>query len=135
MSNMYLHVLMPPLLAYMCYYPKCLKTIRMNGLKSRAAGRHTLSNSPTGKWENVAWAPLFRTECKWMSQGTQVYPPYSLHVPSLPLLHIHMTGLQSFLQHPFPSAHSDLCCLQQNDITKAQSESWAGDTEAQTGWI
>lgn len=49
--------------------------------------------------------------------------------------HSHVSGLQSCLQHPFPSAHSDLCSLRQNDIMRAQSESWAGDPEAQTGWI
>lgn len=66
------------------------------------------------------------------STGLLYRPPCALP-PST--AHSHASGLQSCLQHPFPSAHSDLCSLQQNDITRAQSESWAGDTEGRTGWI
>lgn len=87
----YLHVLMPHMYFYMYYHPKFLK---MNGLKSRAEGRHMLSSLSSGKWENVASAPLFWPEYKWISQRTQGFPlqAYSigLHVPCLPLLHIHM---------------------------------------------
>lgn len=37
----------------MCYTQMLANPIRMTGLKPKAVGRNILSNSPSGKWENV----------------------------------------------------------------------------------
>lgn len=108
---------------------------RMNGVKSRAIGRHILSNLPSGTWESVLSAHESGQNAIRFHRP-QVYPFYSFHVPCFPLLNIHTwVACNPSFQHPFPSAHSDLCSFQQNDITRAQSESRAGNREARIGWI
>lgn len=126
---------MPHLYSYMCYYPKCLKTIRMNGLKSRAAGRHVLSNS-----SSVSWRMWQGPHCS--GQNANGY--HRELRPTLPIAFFPPASLYDTFTHAWPTILSlaflpirPLRSLQSpaNDITKAQSECWAGDTEAQTGWI
>lgn len=108
---------------YICMYtyinshPKCLKTMRINDLHARALGRQVPSNSPSGMWENVVSAHCSARNANGF-QG-QVYRPQSLHVPGLPPLHTHMSGLPSFLQPPFPSAHTWISAVS-SEMTSAE---------------
>ena len=133
MSYVYLHVLMSHRYSSVLS-PKCSKIIRMTDSRLRAVGRHMLSNLPCGTWENVDSAHLSeQNENGFCGEHRPILPIASTSPDSLCCA---ITREQPIIvQHPFPSAHPDLCFLQQNNITRVQSTSQAGDMEAQIAWI